>query len=150
MNRPRLGEMLRRMGKLSTIDVDEILFEQSVVPGRFGDIAISWGLCQPRDICQAWCDQIASGNDNGWSGPGQVDPAAAAAIPPDLARRLGIMPLRLIAGQLVIASAEPLDSVAMAELVRLARRDVRLVHASREHIASAIEAFYGSVAEAAA
>ena len=27
---------------------------------RFGEIALSWGLCAPEHVWQAWCDQLLS------------------------------------------------------------------------------------------
>jgi hypothetical protein len=144
MSALRMGEMLRRMGKLTALDVDEILFEQGVARRRFGDIAVAWGLCQPDDVCQAWCDQLTG--DPGRLGPGQVDPAALALVPAPVARRLRIVPLRLLGGQLLVLAAGGLDSAAITELLRLTGRDVRAVPAPPARIDQALARLYPALA----
>src|SRR2546423_848682 len=54
----RFGEILGRLVNLSGHDVNEILEEQNATHQRFGEIALSWGLCAPEDVWQAWCDQL--------------------------------------------------------------------------------------------
>ncbi len=60
MSQARFGEHLSRLVNLSRHDVDEILEEQSSTRHRFGEIALSWGLCTPENVWQAWCDQLLS------------------------------------------------------------------------------------------
>jgi hypothetical protein len=145
MNRLRMGEALRRMGKLSTIDVDEILFEQEVSEKRFGDIAVSWGLCRREDICQVWCDQFVAASID----VAEIDPAALSAIPVEMALRLCVAPLKLMAGQLVIAAPGEPDSAAMAELVRQTKRDIRVIQVSPHRVERMLAMIYAAAIAAA-
>lgn len=145
MNRLRMGEALRRMGKLSTIDVDEILFEQEVAPRRFGDIAVSWGLCRQEDIAQVWCDQFVAASID----VAEIDSVALDCIPPEMAFRLCVAPLKLMAGQLVVAAPEEPDSAAMAELVRKTKRDIRVIPVARQRIERMLAIIYAAKIAAA-
>src|SRR4051812_44877540 len=49
----RIGEILSQMVSLSHHDIDEILVEQRSTPRRFGEIAISMGLCQAEHVWKA-------------------------------------------------------------------------------------------------
>ena len=53
------------MGKLSSHDIDEILQEQQSGSHSktFGEIALTWGLCQPEHIWKAWSNQLSAGFD---------------------------------------------------------------------------------------
>ena len=58
MCRPRIGEVLSKFTGMSSMDVEEILQDQTVTNRRFGEIALSWGLCAPQDVWQAWYSQL--------------------------------------------------------------------------------------------
>ncbi len=92
MPRPLLGQILCEMGKLSTIDIDEILEQQAVSHGRFGEIAMSWGLCEAVDVCEAWCIQFAEGFDWPDLSHCEIDAKVILAVPGELARQLHIVP----------------------------------------------------------
>ena len=55
----RFGELLGRMVELTGHDVEEILNEQEVTHRRFGEIAMSWGLCRPEHVWHAWASQVS-------------------------------------------------------------------------------------------
>src|SRR5687768_13569909 len=109
MRRELIGKVLSKMGKLSDIDIDEILFEQAVTRKRFGDIAIGLGLCEPEDLCDAWCKQIEeSGRRIDLHAIG-IDPEAARCLAPDIARRLGVIPIRVLGSSVVLAASRALQ-----------------------------------------
>lgn len=141
MSRPLIGQMLSRMGKLSGLDIDEILAEQSVSRQPFGHIALSWGLCEPEHLCQAWCDQLVAAN-NCLELLQLADEREAQAFPGEVARRLRVVPLRSIGNQLVVAAAGPLDSLALAELMQSSGREIRFVQAEVHTIDEAIARYY--------
>jgi hypothetical protein len=109
MPRPLLGQILLEMGKISSIDIDEILEQQAASHGRFGEIAMSWGLCEPMDVCEAWCIQFAHGFDWPDLSHGAIDAKVILAVPGELARQLHIVPLVSIADQMVVAASHPVD-----------------------------------------
>ena len=54
----RIGELLSRIIPLTDHDVEEILHEQQATNQKFGDIALSLGLCKPEDLLRAWLRQL--------------------------------------------------------------------------------------------
>src|SRR5678816_1337210 len=90
MRRTQIGQVLSQMGKLSSIDIDEILEQQAVSHQRFGEIAVSWGLCEPVDLCEAWCVQFSEGVEPADLAGGAVDSRLVLSLPARLARQLHI------------------------------------------------------------
>src|SRR5215212_9298631 len=94
--RARFGELLSRLVPLSGHDVEEILQEQTANRRKFGDIALSWGLCKPEHIWDVWAEQSAHGDhefvDLEKAG---VDAQAAALLPAEVARDLNVIPVRM-------------------------------------------------------
>ena len=149
MSRPLIGQVLSRMGKLSTIDIDEILVEQAVTHLRFGEIALSWGLFEPDHLCEAWCRQFAEGTPRVNLDEADIDAHATQLVSADLARRLGIIPVRSIADQVVIATSRPIDSAELLELLQATGKDVRFISSDAPQIERAIRRYYPPVCEAA-
>jgi hypothetical protein len=144
MSRPLIGQVLSRMGKLSAIDIDEILVQQQATRQRFGEIALSWGLCEPTHLCAAWCAQFEANGRMDLAAAG-IDEKALLAIPAELARRLKVLPLKIISYELVIATTRVLDSTELAELLRVSGRDVRFVMGDGQAIERAISIYYPSI-----
>jgi hypothetical protein len=130
------------MGKLSSIDIDEILEQQAVSHQRFGEIAVSWGLCEPVDLCEAWCVQFSEGYD--WSGLSRsdVDSRLILSLPGALARELHIIPLVSIADQMVVAASEPVDGDQWMQILEATGMDVRFVLAESNEIEAALDVYY--------
>ena len=146
MRRSLIGQVLSQMGKLSSIDVDEILEQQAVSHQRFGEIAVSWGLCEPVDLCEAWCMQFAEGFDWGGFSEGAVDSRLILSMPADLARQLHIVPLISIADQMVVAAAEPVDGDQWMAILEATGMDVRFVLAEPMAIEAALDVYYPKAA----
>ena len=53
------GECLGKVVRLSAHDIAEIMEHQAATRRRFGEIALSWGLCRPQHVWQAWWDQLS-------------------------------------------------------------------------------------------
>jgi len=134
------------MGKLSSIDIDEILEQQAVSRQRFGEIAVSWGLCEPVDLCEAWCVQFSEGVEESDLTPGDVDARLILSLPARLARQLHIVPLISIADQMVVASAQPVDGDQWLAILEATGMDVRFVLAQPEAIAAALDLYYPKAA----
>ena len=146
MRRPLIGQILTRMGKLSSIDIDEILEQQAVSHERFGEIAVSWGLCEPVHLCEAWCIQFAEGFEwldlPNWG----IDAKLILSMPAALARQLHIVPLISIADQMVVASAEPVDGDQWMQILEATGKDVRFILAEPEVIDQALDVYYPKAA----
>ncbi len=149
MSQALFGELLGRLVTLSRHDVAEILAEQAQTRQRFGDIALSRGLCEPEHVWTAWSEQL--GGDPLVSDVRRVDLAllgvdaqAAAAIPADVARRLSAIPVRVTPDRLVVAVADDADLArAAVELAGIRGHGVRFVVADAAQVRRALAAYYG-------
>jgi hypothetical protein len=130
------------MGKLSSIDIDEILEQQAVSRQRFGEIAVSWGLCEPVDLCEAWCVQFSEGVEVVDLAQGDVDAKLILSLPARLARQLHIVPLVSIADQMVVAASQPVDGDQWMAILEATGMDVRFVLAEPDAIAAALDVYY--------
>jgi hypothetical protein len=142
MSRQLMGQLLSRMGKLSLIDIDEILVEQAVSHKRFGEIALSWGLCDPEHVGEAWCNQLADNVQHVDLHQVGVDAQATAYLSSNLARQLGAIPIRILGDLVVVAAGHTLNSVEVAELSRTIGKQIRLVTVDPAQIEIAIHTYY--------
>lgn len=143
MNSMLFGQCLGRVVTLSAHDVSEILEHQAATRRRFGEIALAWGLCRPRDVWQAWWDQLsrqqAPAVDLAKIG---VDAQAAGGISTELAHDFGVIPLRWFGEQLVVATTEHALPRAQSELPRLLGKQVKFVVADAQQLDDALVAYY--------
>ena len=140
--RPRIGEILRRSVPLSRQDVDEILEDQKTTRRRFGEIALSWGLCQPEQLWTAWCKQLTDDLERIDLRAVGIDAQAAAEIPPDVARRLRVVPVRMSESTIIVACDEPLGDQCLAELKALLGLRVKYVLTGTAELSAAIDEYY--------
>src|SRR4051794_28284086 len=106
MQRQKIGELLRRMVPLSRHDVDEILQEQRASQLRFGETAISMGLCRPEHVWRAWCGQSSDEIQCVDLDEVGVDSQATPLIAREVAMRFGAIPLRFTSGALLVATSD--------------------------------------------
>src|SRR5829696_10222689 len=104
--RARSGELLSRMVPLSGHDVEEILQEQSNNRRKFGEIALAWGLCRPEHVWDAWCQQSDHEHHLLDLEKIGVDARAAVLIPAEVARNLGVIPVRVASDCALVAIAD--------------------------------------------
>ena len=147
MSQVLFGELLGRLVTLSRHDVDEILAEQGVTRGatrqRFGDIALSRGLCEPEHVWSAWCDQLVTSVQRVDLDRLGVDAQAAAMVRGDVARRLSVIPVRCIGDRLVIAIAADADLARAAiELGMHSDKVLRFVVADPAQVRRALAAYH--------
>ncbi len=138
----RLGELLRRAGRVERHQVDEALADQRRTGQLLGETLRALGHVQPAAVTEALVEQ--------W-GLERVD--AEAANPPaetlglidaDLAGRCVALPLEVRGGRLRVAMADPFDAEAL-EALRLAT-GLRLepVYSPEADLREAIRKRYGS------
>jgi hypothetical protein len=142
MDQKRIGELLSRIIPLSEHDVEEILHEQQASNRKFGDIALAMGLCKPEHILKAWLNQLEKETQRVCIDSMGVDAQAVSMFPAEVARRLQVLPVRLLGDELLLAAAHVPDDATISEIeARLGKR-VRLVLADIEPLAGAIERFF--------
>jgi type IV pilus assembly protein PilB len=150
--RPRIGEMLEQMGKLSPHDIDEILHEQSSLGTKksFGEIALTWGLCEPEHIWRAWANQLSDAFERVDLQSIGVDTQAVSRMPRELAVRFCAMPLRDLEDELVIAVSDPAHIAIFEELHEQLHAQPRFVLADATQIRQMIDLYYPKVDTAVA
>lgn len=136
------GEFLARVVRLTSHDMAEILEEQSASGRRFGEIALSWGLCQPQHVWEAWANQLAHRTPVIDLHSIGVDAQAVGELPARIARRFGAVPVRKTGKTLVVAADEANAPRAAARLPRLLRRKVHVVVAKPGQVEAALQTYY--------
>lgn len=142
MSRQRIGQMLSRMGRLSELDVYEILEEQNLTHRRFGQIALEWGLCEPQHIWRVWCEQAADAKGAIDLAAVGVDAQATTCLPREVAARLGVVPIRQLEDYFVVAHRPGLDEPGQREVRSFLGDHVVFVCAEPDHVAQAIAEYY--------
>ncbi|HEY8751271.1 MAG TPA: hypothetical protein VIM11_25025 [Tepidisphaeraceae bacterium] len=146
MSMAPFGEMLRRFVPLSNHDVSDILEDQLMSGRRFGEIALSLGWCQPDHVWRAWCAQLAHNHQTVDLEEVGVDTQSLGALHASSARAFGVIPIRILDDQLVLAvSAESLAR-AREELPQHLNRKLLFVVADSEQIRRKLNCLYPAVA----
>ena len=149
MGRPaRIGELLSRMVPLSGHDVEEILQEQTSSRRKFGEIALSWGLCRPEHVWDAWCQQSSQEGETLDLERIGVDARAAALLPAGLARELRAIPVRVAGDVALVAVDRMLSEQSIALLSEALHRRIKIARADAHQLTAMIESYYPPVAQA--
>lgn len=149
MGRKQFGACLGKIVPLSSHDIAEIVEEQAASGRRFGEAALALRLCRPHHVWQAWWEQLGESVETVDLNVIGVDTQALAHVPASAVRDFGVIPLRVVRDELVLAASS--DSIARAteRLPAQLRKKIRFVQAASEQIASAIERYYPDAAPAA-
>ena len=142
MQRQKIGDLLRRLVPLSRHDVDEILQEQRATQLRFGETAISMGLCRPEHVWRAWCGQSTDEIDRVDLDEVGVDSQATPLIPREVAMRFGVVPLRVITGALLVATSDVCFEEAVVGLPPFVHLKLKFVLAPQDQIQRALATYY--------
>ena len=143
--RARFGELLSRLVPLSGHDIEEILQEQTANRRKFGDIALSWGLCKPEHIWDAWAQQSAHDHELVDLEKVGVDAQAAALLPAEVAHKLNVIPVRMASDIVLVATADAQPEHLADALNELLRRRVRFVRVERDQLARVMQTYYPMV-----
>ena len=121
--RPLLGDLLVEKFGLSPAKRDELLALQREKGGRLGELLLKARALREEDLLQAVAQQL----DVPWLPhlqPSMVDHALLAKVPISFARRYRLLPLRLEAGRILVATPDPLETAALDDLRLLLGHDV--------------------------
>lgn len=140
----RVGEALIELGVLTEEQLAAALSRQRANRGRqLGQILVEMGVVDPETLKKVHArSQQPIVNLTNFN----IHPEAAASLPAEAARRLGVVPLAIEDGTLIIATGETLSAEAINELNLLARMRIVPVLASAEEIHAVQDAGYGAVA----
>jgi hypothetical protein len=129
----RIGEILCRMGVLADEDVARILEHQCQTRQKFGQTAVRLGMATHEQVWEAWARQLAEQENIELAEVGS-DTAALDAIPLGMARRIGVVPLRLWGQHLVVAAPHDLSETAMGGLADTEKYQVHVCVTDRPSI----------------
>jgi type IV pilus assembly protein PilB len=136
-----LGEVLVDERLISVADLDRALVEQRRGGKPLGQTLVDMGALDERALGEALAEQF--GLEFVDVAEQDVDIAAASLLPIQLARRHGVLPLRLDGDDLVVAVHDPADVIALDDVRAVTGRPVKPLVASRADVLSAIERYAG-------
>lgn len=144
MREQRFGDVLRRFVPLSRHDIDEVLEEQSGerLHRRFGEIALSMGLCRPEHVWQAWCHQLMQHSQRVNLNDIGIDSQATMHLTATLAREYRAVPIRTFGDQIVVAVDDASHDRAALDLPGLLKMQVLFVITESKQIDAALDEYY--------
>jgi hypothetical protein len=142
MRHAPFGELLGRLVGLTRLDIDEILVDQTASHRRFGEIALSWGLCSPEHVWQVWSDQLLAQVQRVDLDALGIDAQAVSLIDREVVLRLGAIPIRRLGKILVVAVSNPDTDRIAAELELITGKELRFVVADANQIQRAIATYF--------
>lgn len=142
MHRQRFGEILAGLVELTEHDVQEILGDQFGSHRRFGEIALAWGLCEPKDVWKAWWGQLGQEPERVDLASVGIDAQSLDHLPRWLAEALCVIPVRAMDDQIVVAASDESIEGARAELPGRIEKELRFVLANSGQIRQAIWSHY--------
>lgn len=138
----RIGELLGRVTPLSAHDVAEILETQSGTRRRFGEIAMSWGLCKPHHVWWAWAEQRVADRTPVDLTTCGIDATAVSLLSHEVASQLCVIPVRSLDDELIVAAAHvPVDGMD-ERLSSIVQKRCKFVLADARQIREAIKTYY--------
>jgi len=139
----RLGDILTQRGLATAEQLAEAARLQRQLGLRIGRILIEKGWVPEHELLQALSAQL--GVPYLAMRPGLFDPAIADALPQDMARRLGVLPLFRIGNELTLATTDPQSMPVADEIERASGCRLRWVLAGADAIQKCLfEAYSGS------
>jgi len=143
----RLGELLIREGLITREALEQALQEQKNTGMRVGYNLVKMGFINEVELTRMLARQFrmpAVDLSNF-----EVDTRIAKLIPPDLAQRHLLLPLKREGRTLTVAMADPSNLVVIDDLKFITRYDIFPVIAGEYTLRNAIEKHYGEAADAA-
>ncbi len=134
-----LGALLVEGGTLTPSELESVLDLQRESGERLGRIVVREGLAGEASVAKALAYQLGLAFD---AGPLSPEPAAARLVSGAFARRKEVVPLRLEGKSLRVAMADPLDLASVDDLQFQSGRRVKVVVATPQTIARAIQETY--------
>jgi hypothetical protein len=142
MREPLFGELLGRYAPLSGHDVAEILEDQANSHRRFGEIALAYGLCEPRDVWKAWWEQISDSPPRIDLNVLGIDAQAIERLPARIARQFNVLPLRITGNQMVMAASDSSFPIAARQLPDKLKLRIKFVLVDEMQLKAAMQTCY--------
>lgn len=145
---PRLGELLIQMGRITPEQLREALELQTTTNKRLGEILVELGYITPDDYYEAQAQQYEVPYEPLSEPTLKAVESVAHLIPPNLANRYFIIPLKQEGDLLWVATVEPNNVEALDAVSRHTGKRLRVFYTPAERILRALHILYGVPIEA--
>jgi type IV pilus assembly protein PilB len=146
-SRQRLGDILVARGLLTRERIEEALDLQKKLDKQLAQIVIDEGWVSEQDVLQALSDQLAVPHVR--LRVGLFDPAVVELLDRDTAKRLKVMPLYKVRGEITLATSQPQAIPMLREAEEAIGAKVRPVLALEDDIQKILaeSADFGGIGE---
>jgi type IV pilus assembly protein PilB len=139
--RQRIGALLTAAGVVRETGIHRALTVHAEQPAaRFGSVLVSTGEITENELYGALGKQLGVAYVR--LGDFDVEAAALATLPAEVARNTRVLPLMFHEGQIVVASDDPADSSKLATLRVLTQKPIEVVLAAPTDLDAAIATHY--------
>ena len=138
----RLGDLLLSAGLITQKQLDHALERQKESRNRLGQELIDEGVITEQGLIDALRMQL--GIEFVDLSNAFLEPQLAELLPRNLARKHGVVPVRLHANTLYLAMSDPLNFVALEEVKTATRKRVVPMISTADGIEHAIASLYGN------
>ena len=138
----RLGDLLVGVGLLTEEQLQEALVKQKESGQRLGAYLISSGEITENQLIEAL--QMQLGVDYIDLSKISIPPELASLVPKNIAKRHGVVPVRLVKDELILAMSDPLNFYAIEDAKKAAHKKIVPTIAQAEQVDRAINRLYGN------
>lgn len=138
----RLGDLLVKSGIITQAQLDEALSLQSNTGERLGAVLQKHGFITEKQLIDTLMSQLGVEfiDLNGYSIPSEM----AQILPKNMAKKHGVVPIRVTRTDIHIAMADPLNFVAIEEVQSATRRRVIPLIAASAAVDRAVQNLYSN------
>ncbi|HUV67458.1 MAG TPA: ATPase, T2SS/T4P/T4SS family [Sedimentisphaerales bacterium] len=136
----RFGELLVSKGLLNRRELTEALNEQRSRGGRLGDILVRMKMVSDEDVRGALAEHLST--ERVHLDEKEIDMNVARLVPEAIAKRFNLVAFGEKDQKVLVAMADPLDIIAADTVTMKTGREIRAVLSSHREIHRAIEKVY--------
>ena len=144
----KLGDMLVQSGLISKDQLDKALSEQKSSGAKLGSSLIKLGFITEDAITQFLGKQLNLPTVN--LSTAELDPQVLKLIPPEIAQKFQVMPIKKTGRTLFLAMSNAADVFIMEQISFLTGMEVKPVVCAETSLEKALDKYYGSTTRAAA
>lgn len=137
--RPRLGQLLLEAGLIDEAALATALARQAKKGGRLGTQLLMAGALKESTLADFLSRQLGV---PALSGLAEVELSAVELLPGEIARALQVLPVRVVAGRLWLAMADPSDEAALLNAQKACGVEVSPMVAPELVLSYGIRRFY--------
>jgi type IV pilus assembly protein PilB len=144
----KLGDMLVQSGLITKDQLDKALIEQKNSGAKLGSSLIKLGFITEDAITQFLGKQLNLPTVN--LSTAELDPQVLKLIPPEIAQKFQVMPIKRTGRTLFLAMSNAADVFTMENIAFLTGMEVKPVVCAETSLEKALDKYYGSTSRAEA